>query len=299
MSGTIRSMTGFARVRRALGQGEVTITIRSLNHRALDIHFHAGTELDPLEAQMRALVKQKVSRGHVELRVNLRRGDAQTSLAVNDGLLSAWVEAFRSASARYGLSGEPDLNMAFRMPGMFGDAGDEDPNPEFSKSVLAATETALNALNEFRLREGAELARVLERHNTKIRQAALAIEELRSRALPAFHAKVSQRIEDLLRGAAVDPQRLAQEAALLAERSDVGEEVARLKIHSEQLDALLATGGEIGKKLDFLLQEMNRETNTILSKTSGVGDLGLKISDLALEAKTDIEKIREQALNLE
>ena len=97
----------------------------------------------------------------------------------------------------------------------------------------------------------------------------------------------------------IEPQRLVQEAALLADRSDIGEETARLRIHSNQVDETLAAGGEVGKKLDFLLQEMNRETNTILSKTNGIGDLGLKITDLALACKSDIEKVREQALNLE
>ena len=103
----------------------------------------------------------------------------------------------------------------------------------------------------------------------------------------------------MLQSSAIDPQRLVQEAALLADRSDIGEEIARLKIHSKQVHEMLASGGEVGKKIDFLLQEMNRETNTILSKTNGIGELGLKITDLALACKSDIEKVREQALNLE
>ena len=103
----------------------------------------------------------------------------------------------------------------------------------------------------------------------------------------------------MAKGIQVDPQRLAQEAAILADRSDIGEELARLKIHSGQLAALLDAGGEVGKKLDFLLQEMNRETNTILSKTSGAGAPAMQITDLALAAKAAIEKIREQSLNLE
>lgn len=299
MSGIIRSMTGFARVRRPIVNGEIVITLRSLNHKGLDIHFHAGPEMDTLEVRMRALIKQNVQRGHVELRIGLHRAGAQGSLGVNQALLEAWLEAFRTAAARYELKTEPDLNMALRIPGMFGEPADEDPTEEFTAAVLSATEEALDALNAFRAREGAELAGVLRRHNAGVRQAAIQIDEIRSRALPGFQAKVSERVRELLRGSAIDPQRLAQEAALLADRSDIGEEVARLKIHADQLEALLDAGGEIGKKLDFLLQEMNRETNTILSKTSGVGDLGLKITDLALGVKSDIEKIREQALNLE
>ncbi len=114
-----------------------------------------------------------------------------------------------------------------------------------------------------------------------------------------FHARLNERLAELLDGVGLEPQRLAQEAAVLADRSDITEELGRLQVHSRELDALLNGGGELGKKLDFLMQEMNRETNTILSKTSGVGELGLKISALALEAKANIERIREQALNLE
>jgi uncharacterized protein (TIGR00255 family) len=136
-------------------------------------------------------------------------------------------------------------------------------------------------------------------HNRSVGEYCAEFEELRIRALPALQNRLNERLRELLRGIGIDPQRLAQEAAMLADRSDIGEEIARLKIHSKQLDALLDSGGEVGKKLDFLLQEMNRETNTILSKTTGIGDLGLRITDLALAAKADIEKIREQALNLE
>ncbi len=125
------------------------------------------------------------------------------------------------------------------------------------------------------------------------------MERIRGTAQAAFQARLSDKLRELLKGVQVDPQRLAQEAAILADRSDIGEELARLKIHSGQLGELLDGGGEVGKKLDFLLQEMNRETNTILSKTSGAGEAGLRITGLALAAKASIEKVREQSLNLE
>jgi uncharacterized protein (TIGR00255 family) len=125
------------------------------------------------------------------------------------------------------------------------------------------------------------------------------MQSLRANAQQIFQNRLADRLKDLLKGVQVDPQRLAQEAALLADRSDIGEELARLRIHSGQLAVLLDAGGETGKKVDFLLQEMNRETNTILSKTSGAGEIGLKITELALAAKAAIEKIREQSLNLE
>jgi uncharacterized protein (TIGR00255 family) len=139
----------------------------------------------------------------------------------------------------------------------------------------------------------------MRKHNCQLAAAAAQMEALREGAAGQFQKRLQERLQELLKGAQIDPQRLAQEAAILADRSDISEELARLKIHSGQLAALLEAGGETGKKLDFLLQEMNRESNTILSKTSGAGEAGLKITELALAAKTAIEKIREQSLNLE
>jgi uncharacterized protein (TIGR00255 family) len=165
--------------------------------------------------------------------------------------------------------------------------------------MLEMLDEALAALNAFREREGAEIAVVMRARNDEIRSAAARLGGIRERAVEYFHARLNDRLADLLKPAALDPQRLAQEAAILADKSDIGEEIARLGIHARQVDELLSGGVEIGKKLDFLLQEMNRETNTILSKTSGIGDVGLEITALGLAIKADIEKIREQALNLE
>jgi uncharacterized protein (TIGR00255 family) len=129
--------------------------------------------------------------------------------------------------------------------------------------------------------------------------AAREMEQLRQGTQESYQTRLTDRLREIAKGIAIDPQRLAQEAAILADRSDIGEELARLKIHSGQLDQILQTGGEVGKKLDFLLQEMNRETNTILSKTNGAGEAALRITELGLRAKAAIEKVREQSLNLE
>ena len=154
-------------------------------------------------------------------------------------------------------------------------------------------------LNQFRSREGAELAAFIREQNAAIRTGAEEMQQIRAGASPHSTKRLVEKLQELLGNTMIDPQRLAQEAALLADRSDIGEEISRLQIHSRQLDEILDSGGEVGKRLDFLLQELNRETNTILSKTSGLGDLGLRITELALASKAAIEKIREQALNLE
>ncbi len=296
-------MTGYARVRRPVAEGELIVSVKSLNHRGLDIHFHTASAIDPFENVMRTLVKRDLNRGHIEIRVSLPKTQTNGTLAINQPLLAAYLAAFTSASKQYGIQAEPDLNAVFRLPGIFGEvpADSEDcaDKPGLESVILGALEEALAGLNEFREREGAAMLKVIRLHNGNIGQAARQMEEIRTHAVPAFQNRLNERLRELLRGTSLDPQRLAQEAAILADRGDIGEELTRLKIHSDQLEVLCSAGGEVGKKLDFLLQEMNRESNTVLSKTTGIGDIGLKITELALAAKSDIEKIREQALNIE
>ncbi|HTP35057.1 MAG TPA: DUF1732 domain-containing protein, partial [Candidatus Acidoferrales bacterium] len=150
-----------------------------------------------------------------------------------------------------------------------------------------------------REREGAATAQELHQRCQTIRGLVGRMDEIRDGAVPAFQKRLREKLTDLLNGSGIDSQRIAQEAALLADRSDIAEELMRLRTHAGQLEAILDGSGEVGKRLDFLLQEMNRESNTVLSKTGGLGDLGLTITDLALAAKSEIDKIREQSLNLE
>lgn len=299
MPASLRSMTGFARVRRPLGEGEIVVSIKTVNHRGLDIHTHMPSAVDPFENAMRSLIKSKLARGHIDLRVSLpETAKNGNSAKVNRAMLENYLAAFRQAASEHALESEPDLNAALRIPGMFADQ-EVEPATGTETVLLGALEEALTELNVFREREGAAIGQEMLGHNREISDAAVQIEHLREGAVAAFQERLTDRLAELSRGIAVDPQRLAQEAAFLADRSDVGEEIARLKIHSAQLTALLERGGEAGKKVDFLLQEMNRETNTILSKTGGAGEAGLRITDLALAAKAAIEKIREQSLNLE
>jgi uncharacterized protein (TIGR00255 family) len=292
-------MTGFARARRPLGDGEISVSVKSVNHRGLDIHVRAPESIDPFEVAMRALVKSHVTRGHIEIRIAIPGSSADGNApSLNHAMLEQYLRIFREAAAAHGVDATPDLNAAFRFPGIF--AAGESNLPEGTEAILLdALAEALHQLNAFREREGTEIAAEMQKHGEQVCAAAERMEEIRASALSVFQNRLSEKLKDLLKGVQVDPQRLAQEAAILAERSDIGEELARLKIHARQLTALLDSGGEVGKKLDFLLQEMNRETNTILSKTGGAAEAGLRITELALGAKSGIEKIREQALNLE
>jgi len=292
-------MTGFARVQKTIPQGDLTIGLKSVNHRGLDLHFHLGGELDWLEGAMRAVLKRSVLRGHVDVRCSLGRAANNAAATLNLPLFRAYVAAFRQAADEQRIDAQPDLNRLLLLPGILGNSEQFSPDETAERDIVAVLEEAVEALNQFRAREGAELAAFIRDQNAIISDAAQEMLRIRAGAVPAFQKRLLDKLQELLGNAAIDPQRLAQEAALLADRSDIGEEIARLQIHSRQLDEILQTGGEVGKRLDFLLQELNRETNTILSKTSGLGDLGLRVTDLALASKAAIEKIREQALNLE
>jgi uncharacterized protein (TIGR00255 family) len=293
-------MTGFARVKKIAEDTEIILSLKSVNHRGLDLHFHLPPALDPLENEIRGIVKNGVARGHLQINLSLAhtRGDAA---GLNRPLLALYVNAFREAAELYDVTGQqPDLNAALRLPGMLGTGGDESEIGEaLARAILETTAEAVAALNLVREREGAATGEEMRQRCRNVGELVIRMEEIRAGAVPAFLKRLREKLADLLQGSNVDPQRLAQEAAILADRSDIAEELMRLRTHAGQLDAILAGPGEVGKRLDFLLQEMNREANTVLSKTGGLGDLGLTITELALAAKSEIDKIREQSLNLE
>jgi uncharacterized protein (TIGR00255 family) len=291
-------MTGFARIRKAIEDGEVTVSLKSVNHRGLDLHFHLPPELDPLENEIRGVIRGGMGRGHLQIHIALTRATVAGS-SLNRALLDNYLRAFREAAAAYQIDGQPDLNAALRIPGMLNLGEDGELSDEVAQAVLEATREAVTAINVFREREGAATAAEMQQRCGNICQLVVRMEEIRAGAVPAFQRRLREKLSDLLHGVGVDPQRLAQEAAILADRSDIAEELVRLRTHAAHLQEMLAGAGEVGKRLDFLLQEMNRESNTVLSKTGGLGELGLTITELALAAKSEIDKIREQSLNLE
>jgi uncharacterized protein (TIGR00255 family) len=254
-----------------------------------------------VEPAIRAAIRKRISRGHVQVQVFFKRNEgADGASAINEALLRIWLDSFRDLAERFGIDSKPDLNQALRLPGMIesrsmAPAADSTVESE----ALAAAAEAIEDLDRFRLREGIAIETELRMRSASIREIVSGMEDIRGRALPHFQQRLRDRLGELLAGAQIDPARLAQEAALLAERSDISEELVRLRTHADEADALLSAAGETGKKLDFLLQEMNRETNTILSKTGGLGEQGLTLTSLGLAAKAEIDRIREQSLNIE
>jgi uncharacterized protein (TIGR00255 family) len=302
----IRSMTGFAQVKgQATGsQGSAqnnllgfTLSLKSVNHRFLDIHFRLPSDTDSLEMKLRRLLKEKMARGHLELSLNLERGAGNT-FALNREVVGDYIAAFRAASAEFNLTSQPpDLNAILRLPGAL-ETGVPAVDGALETAVLATIDNALSKLNQMREEEGRSIELDLRQRMTHVREAGEGIEKHRHAMLRTYSERLRSRLQELF-AAQVEPERILQEAALLVDRSDVQEELVRLQTHVKHFLGLLDEAGEVGKKLDFLLQEMNREANTLLSKTSGLAGEALKITEMGLAIKAEIEKAREQVQNIE
>jgi uncharacterized protein (TIGR00255 family) len=302
VSSPIYSMTGFARVSGRVGDLlSWTLTLKSVNHRFLDLHMRLPGGTESLEMRLRRQLKEKVLRGHLEVTLTIERGLRPTAHFDRD-LLQGYIAAFRVAATESALEQEPDLNAIFRLPGVLtGETRFSDEEMQaLEQDVAAQTGRLVEALNRMRSQEGASLALDLGAGMKRLDSAVAQVAQMRQEVQKAYFERINQRISGLLNGnGAIDRDRVLQEAAMLAERSDVEEEVTRLKTHIQHFQSLLQAGGEMGKKLDFLLQEMNREANTLLSKTGGVSGNGQRITDLGLGMKSEIEKAREQVQNLE
>jgi uncharacterized protein (TIGR00255 family) len=299
-------MTGFAQVKGQVidprtdvpGKNQLgfTLSLKSVNHRFLDVHFRMPSDSDSLEMKLRRLLKEKIARGHVELTLNLDRGGGE-SFSLNRQIVGGYIQAFRTAAAEFSLAAEPDLNAVLRIPGALDNAS-LPADGALEASVLNKVEELLDRLNQMREEEGRGIDRELRQRMAHVAEAASGVEKHRHAVLQTYVTKLKTRMHELI-GSQVDPERLLQEAALLVDRSDISEELVRLDTHVKHFLGLLEQGGEVGKKLDFLLQEMNREANTLLSKTSGLAGEALNITEMGLAIKTELEKAREQVQNIE
>lgn len=293
----IRSMTGFSQAKGQHGEYSFTINLKAVNHRFLDLHLRMPANSDSLEMRARKVIKEHMQRGHVEVTIKLDRVET-SGVSVNRELARGYVAAFRKLSGELGLTGEPDLNVIFRLNGVLA-GGDELPeDPGLQDAVMAKLEESIRRLDDMRLHEGEGTVRELRERMGHLQTGTNEVETLRTKVLRAYLEKVQSKIQELI-GAQADPDRVMQEAALLADKTDIQEEIVRMKTHIEHFLGLLEGGREVGKKLDFLLQEMNREANTMLSKTSGVSGEALRITELGLAMKAEIEKSREQVQNIE
>ncbi|HTC65926.1 MAG TPA: YicC/YloC family endoribonuclease [Candidatus Acidoferrum sp.] len=296
-------MTGYAQARAETSDLALRVSIKSVNHRFLDLKMRLAEGLELYEPRLRQMVRERIHRGHVELQVSAEPRTAAT-IQVNQELVKAYLRAAEALRQETRAAADVDVVALLRLPGVISGLGIATPQSEESQEELGRVledclGEALTKLDDMRRAEGGHLIEELNKRLTKIEAEANQVRVLAETLRPAFARRLEARLAELLNGVSLEPARLAQEAALLAERSDISEELERLRSHVAQFASLLRGAGEMGKKLDFLLQEMNREANTLLSKTPGVDSEALAITGLALEIKADIEKLREQVQNIE
>jgi uncharacterized protein (TIGR00255 family) len=297
------SMTGYAQAKGSALGWDLRVSVKSVNHRFLDLKVRLPEGFDLYELRLRQLVRERIHRGHVEVHLSVEPGSG-TPIQVNRDLVTNYLRAADELRLQTSVSAALDVVALLRLPGVLGGLAPAVPESEEEQEKLGrelerCLRDALGKLDEMRRTEGRHLTEDLRARLARISEQTEQVRGLVVQLRPAFARRLEARLKDLLSATAIDPARVAQEAAMLAERSDISEELDRLRSHLLQFGKLLDGAGELGKKLDFLLQEMHREANTMLSKTPGVESEALKITGIGLEVKAEIEKLREQVQNIE
>ena len=289
-------MTGYGKGMVAGDDFSVSVDLKTVNNRFLDIHLRVGSELASLEPSIKKRITSRLTRGRVDVTVSMERV-AQVAYELNRPLIAGYINALKQLQQDFNIAGELDINVLARIPGAL-----QPARNGIDERVVAgleqALDQALDELEKMREQEGEALKNELRDRVRKIETLVPVIEASAAGLADAYRLRLQKRIGELLnRGGQiveVDPVRLAQEVAYLADRSDVSEEMVRLRSHLSQFQEALDAPGEAGKMLDFLLQELNREANTTLSKST---DLVIKEAGLAIKA--EVEKLREQVQNVE
>jgi len=297
------SMTGYAQAKGVVLGWDLRVSVKSVNHRFLDLKLRLPEGFDLYELRLRQLVRERIHRGHVEVHVSVEPGSG-TPIQVNRDLVANYLRAADELRLQTAVSAALDVVALLRLPGVIGGLApavpeNEEDQEKLGRALEGCLREALGKLDEMRRAEGRHLVEDLRRRLARISEQSESVRGLVVQLRPAFARRLESRLKDLLSGTTIDPARIAQEAAMLAERSDISEELDRLRSHLQQFGKLLDGAGELGKKLDFLLQEMHREANTMLSKTPGVESEALTITGIGLEIKAEIEKLREQVQNIE
>ena len=295
-------MTGYAQVKHESDEVSLSIRLRSVNHRSLDLQFRIPPDLEPLEGLIRKAVKGSVRRGQIQINASLRWSDTAAAVSINRPLVDAYLKAYRELAGAHGIPTEPDLNAILRVPGAL--TYETDQLDERRRSLLEGAlddclSQAIEELNQIRRLEAAGIVEEIKHRAKSIDDDVRQLEAVRLDTIPLFQQRVRARLGELMDGVDPDPQRILQEAAVLADRADISEELQRLSAHVGRLKQMIEEDDDLGKPIDFLAQEMNRETNTLLSKTTPLGRAGLAVTEVGLRLKAEIEKIREQAQNLE
>lgn len=289
-------MTGYGRGGFTGENFAVAVELKTVNNRYLDVNLRLPQDLQPLETVIKRHISNRLSRGRVDVNLSFER-TSEVIYELNRPLINGYLTALKQMQTDFNLAGEPDLNVIARLPGVLQTAKD-DLDETTKIGIENALDAALNELEAMREREGDSLKAELNARLAEIERQTVIIEANAATVTDNYRAKLAKKIDDFLAKTdaqiELDQARLAQEVAYLTERSDISEELARLKSHVTQFREICESTAEIGKRLDFLTQELNREANTVLSKATD-----LTIKEAALTVKAEIEKLREQVQNVE
>lgn len=289
-------MTGFGRSTAAEDNFSIMVELKTVNNRFLDVNLRLNGDLQALEPVIKRMIGNRLSRGRVDVNLQYERND-ETTFELNKSLITGFLKAMRTMKDEFDLAGEPDLNVIARLPNVIVQSK-TDAAPEFFTAVETAVADALDDLEKMREKEGSLLAADLNSQLNAIENRLPAIESEAARIADEFRERLTKRINEMLAKSDsqidIDQGRLSQEIAYLADRADISEEITRLKTHIEHFRSIMSDDKDVGKRLDFLTQELNREANTITSKTNN-----MIVKENALAIKSEIEKIREQVQNVE
>ena len=291
----IRSMTGYGRAVQTIDGREITVELRSVNNRYLDCTVKLPRMFSFAEDSVKNRVKAAVSRGKVDVYIGVNAAQAaDVQVAVNRPVLESYLAALRQIESEYGVRDDVTVMSLARLPDVFSVEKTEEDEQKLTQDILSVAEEAISRYNTMRETEGAALEADLRGRAATILERVALVEQRSPVTVAEYRERLRQKMQEVLQNTAIDEGRILQEAAIYADRIAVDEETVRLRSHLAQLGDMLTKGGAIGRKLDFLLQELNRETNTIGSKCND-----LELSNIVVEMKAELEKIREQTQNIE
>lgn len=290
-----RSMTGYGRARELFEQREITVELRSVNHKFFEFSSKLPRQLAFLEDRLKSLLAKSIARGKVEVYVSVQpQGQSDLSVRVNTPLAAGYISALREANGELGIKDDLSLSMLLRIPDIFTLTKLESDESLLTEHVIKVAQKALEGFIEMRRSEGGRLAADMREKLEHISETAALIEKRSPEVVGEYRQRLYQRLSELLGDRGIDDSRVLTEAAIFADKTAVDEELVRLKSHIEAFGELLDSDSPIGKRLDFLVQEMNREVNTTGSKCSD-----FEVTRNVVELKATIEKLREQLQNIE
>ena len=291
----VKSMTGYGRCVETVGGREFTVELRSVNNRYLDCTVKLPRVLSFAEDAVKQAVKNAISRGKVDVFVSMRaEGASDARVTLNAPLVEGYLAAMKEMAQRYGVADDISVSTLARMQDVFTVEREEVDEEQLLKDLMTVVDKAIAGYDAMRSAEGQALERDLRSRGETILELVAQVEAGSGETVSAYRARLESKLREVLANTSIDESRILTEAAIFADKVAVDEETVRLRSHLNQMNQMLASGGAIGRKLDFLLQEMNRESNTIGSKCSDV-----RLARIVVDIKAELEKIREQTQNIE